>query len=208
MEEDLGSPVAKVKEESSSVLLTYFQGDINSMVDEHFSRALSKATKPKGEHSKMKRNRRYAQTNELGSSQWEAQSQTRFQPMFPPEHLRLGTSSESQSNHHMSPHLPANNAGPWSGDSRQGMSLALPPMMYPSAVSSDGLMVAQQQYSNSLLNLLHNDRPDTSAMMGPSSKQELMSGWTKYPGFGDQMACDINLNSGVQVIEKKDLYWY
>ncbi|XP_056098336.1 transcription cofactor vestigial-like protein 1 [Rhinichthys klamathensis goyatoka] len=208
MEEDLGSPVAKIKEESGSVLLTYFQGDINSMVDEHFSRALSKATKPKGEHSKMKRNLRSAQTNELGSNQWEAQSQTRFQPMFPPEHLRLRTSSESQSNHHMPPNLPANNAVLWSGDSRQGMSLALPPMMYPSAVSSDGLMVAEQQYSNSLLNLLHNDRPDMSTVMGPSSKQELMSGWTKYPGFGGQMACDLNLNSGVQVIEKKDLYWY
>lgn len=134
--------------------------------------------------------------DELGSNQWEAQSQTRFQPMFPPEHLRLGTSSESQSNHHMSPNLLANNAVLWSGDSRQGMSLALPPMMYPSAVSSDGLMVAEQQYSNSLLNLLHNDRPDMSTVMGPSSKQELMSGYTKYPGFGDQMPCDINLNSG------------
>jgi len=63
MEEDLGCPVAKIKEESGSVLLTYFQGDINSMVDEHFSRALSKATKPEGEHSKTKRNRRSAQTS-------------------------------------------------------------------------------------------------------------------------------------------------
>lgn len=48
MEEDLMNPVAKkTKEESGSVLLTYFQGDINSMVDEHFSRALSQAVKPK-----------------------------------------------------------------------------------------------------------------------------------------------------------------
>ncbi|XP_067312690.1 transcription cofactor vestigial-like protein 1 [Pseudorasbora parva] len=205
MEEALGSPVAKIKEESGSVLLTYFQGDINSMVDEHFSRALSKATKPKGEHSKIKRNCRSAQTNGLASNQWEAQSQTRFQPMFPPEHLRLGTSSESQSNHHMSTNFPANSAVLWSGDSRPGMSLALPPVMYPSA---DGLRVAEQQYSNSLLNLLHDDHPHTSAVMAHSSKQELMSGWTKYPGFGNQMTCDINLNAGVSVIEKKDLYWY
>lgn len=132
----------------------------------------------------------------LDSSQWEEQSHTKYQPMFPPEHLRLGTSSESHSSHHMSPNLPANSAVLWSGDSRQGTSLALPPMMYPSAVSSDGLMVAEQQYSNSLLNLLHNDRPDMSTVMVPSSKQELMSGWTKYPGFCDQMTCDINLNSG------------
>ncbi|XP_067229432.1 transcription cofactor vestigial-like protein 1 [Chanodichthys erythropterus] len=205
MEEDLGSPVAKIKEESGSVLFTYFQGDINSMVDEHFSRALSKATKPKGERSKIKRNHRSAQTNGFDSSQWEEQSQTKYQPMFSPEHLRLGTSSEFQSNHHVSP---ANSAVLWSGDSRQGTSFALPPMMYPSAVSSDGLMVAEQQYSNSLLNLLHNDHPDMSTVMVPSSKQELMSGWTKYPGFCNQMTSDINLNSGVQKIEKKDLYWY
>ncbi|XP_016101521.1 transcription cofactor vestigial-like protein 1 [Sinocyclocheilus grahami] len=197
MEEDLGNSVAKkTKEESSSVLLTYFKGDINSMVDEHFSRALSQAAKPKGERSKIKGNHKAAQTNGLGSSQWEAQSQTRFQPLFPPEHLREGTSSESQSNHHMPPDHPANSAALWSGDSRQGLSLALPPMMYPSAVSSDGLMVAEHQYSNSLLNLLHNDHPDMGTVVLPSSKQDLMSGWTKYPGFGNQMNCNINLNSG------------
>ncbi|XP_018922323.1 transcription cofactor vestigial-like protein 3 isoform X2 [Cyprinus carpio] len=204
MEEDLGNPVAKkTEEESSSVLLTYFKGDINSMVDEHFSRALSQAAKLKGERSEIKRN--YG----LGSSQWDAQSQTRFQHLFPPEHLREGTSRESQSNHHMPPNHPANSAALWSGDSRQGLSLALPPMMpYPSAVSSDGLMVAEHQYSNSLLNLLHNDHPDMGTVVLPSSKQDLMSGWTKYPGFGNQMNCNINLNSGVQGIEKRDLYWY
>lgn len=31
---------------SQSVVFTYFQGDINSMVDEHFSRALSNAKNP------------------------------------------------------------------------------------------------------------------------------------------------------------------
>ncbi|KAK2891191.1 hypothetical protein Q8A67_013834 [Cirrhinus molitorella] len=207
MEEDLGNPVAKkTKEESGSVLLTYFQGDINSMVDEHFSRALRQANKPKWECSKIKRNPKVAQTDGL-SSQWEAQSQTKFQPLLPPEHLRQGTSSESQPNHHMPANHPANSAIVWSGDCRQGLSLALPPMMYPSAVSSDGLMVAEHQYSNSLLNFLHNDHPEMGTVVLPSSKQDLMSGWTKYPGFGDQMT-DISLNSGVQVIEKKDLYWY
>lgn len=210
MEDDLGNPVAKkTEEESSCVLLTYFKGDINSMVDEHFSRALSQAAKPKGECSEIKRNRKFAQTNGLGSSQWEAQSQTRFQPLYPPEHLRLGASSESQSNHHMPSSHTANSAALWSGDSRQGLSLALPPMMpYTSAVSSDGLMVAEHQYSNSLLNMLHNDHPDMGTVVLSSSKQDLMSGWTKYPGFGNQMNCNINLNSGVQGIEKKDLYWY
>ncbi|XP_073677231.1 uncharacterized protein [Garra rufa] len=203
MEEDPKNPM-KTKEESGSVLVTYFQGDINSMVDEHFTRALSQANKPKGECSKIKRNPKVAQSN--GSRQWEAQAQTRFQPLLSPEHLRQGTSSESQTSYHMPANHPANGAIVWSGDSRQGLSLAFPPMMYPSAVSSDGLMVAEHRYSNSLLNFLHNDHPEMGTVVLPSSKQDIMSG-TKYPGFGDQMT-DISLNSGVQVIEKKDLYWY
>ncbi|XP_059372663.1 transcription cofactor vestigial-like protein 1 [Carassius carassius] len=206
MEEGLGNPVAKkTKGESGSVLLTYFQGDINSMVDEHFSRALSQANKPKEEGSKIKRNHNVAQTNGL-SSQWEAESHTRFQSLFPPEHLLQGTSRETQSHHHMPPNHPANSAILWSGDSRQGLSVVLPPMMYPSAVSSGGLMVAEHQYSNSMLNFLHNDHPDVGTVVRPSSKQNLTSGWTKNPGLGDQMT-DMNLNSGVQVTEKKDLFW-
>lgn len=68
MEEGLGHPVAKkTKEESGSVLLTYFQGDINSMVDEHFSRALSQANKPKEECSQIKRNHKVAQTSNCSS---------------------------------------------------------------------------------------------------------------------------------------------
>ncbi|XP_056328293.1 transcription cofactor vestigial-like protein 1 [Danio aesculapii] len=187
MEEDLMNPVAKkTKELSGSVLLTYFQGDINSMVDQHFSRALSQAVKPK---------EKSAQTN--GSSQWETHSQTRFQPMLPPEHLWLGTSSESHSNYHMSQNHPANSGILWPGDPRHGMGLALPPMMYPSVTCPDGLIAPEDQYSNSLLHLLHNDRPDT--------KQDLhMNGWTKYPGFCNQR----NLKPGMTVIEKKDFDWY
>uniref|UniRef100_A0A8B9H814 Uncharacterized protein n=1 Tax=Astyanax mexicanus TaxID=7994 RepID=A0A8B9H814_ASTMX len=57
------SPVAgKAEEQSGSLLYTYFQGDINSMVDAHFSRALSKATKPKAELIKIKKTRKTAKT--------------------------------------------------------------------------------------------------------------------------------------------------
>lgn len=55
MEERTDSPIAvKVEENSHSVVLTYFQGDINSMVDAHFSRALSKICKPTELSSKTK----------------------------------------------------------------------------------------------------------------------------------------------------------
>uniref|UniRef100_A0A3B4EA35 Uncharacterized protein n=1 Tax=Pygocentrus nattereri TaxID=42514 RepID=A0A3B4EA35_PYGNA len=52
----------KTKQQSETLLYTYFQGDINSKVDEHFSRALRKLTKPKGDNSKNKRTRRSAKT--------------------------------------------------------------------------------------------------------------------------------------------------
>uniref|UniRef100_A0A8C6KL87 Uncharacterized protein n=1 Tax=Nothobranchius furzeri TaxID=105023 RepID=A0A8C6KL87_NOTFU len=56
MEERTDSPIAvKVEGNSHSVILTYFQGDINSMVDAHFSRALSKACKPSEVTTKTKK---------------------------------------------------------------------------------------------------------------------------------------------------------
>ncbi|XP_052006260.1 transcription cofactor vestigial-like protein 1 [Xyrauchen texanus] len=168
MEEDIESPAAgKTEEQSGSVLLTYFQGDISSMVDEHFSRALSNTTKPKGECSKSKRNCKSAQTSRIGSSQWEAQSHTGIPSMSPPERLQLRTSNGPQSNTHLSLNHSANSGILWSGGSRQGMSLALPPMVYPSAVSTDGLMVAEHQYSHSLLNLLNNDHPTLAQWWPP-----------------------------------------
>ena len=42
-----GSPFSKMEENSQSVILTYFQGDIGSMVDAHFSRALARADRAK-----------------------------------------------------------------------------------------------------------------------------------------------------------------
>ncbi|OWK51970.1 Transcription cofactor vestigial-like protein 1 [Lonchura striata] len=44
----------KTEWESQSVVFTYFQGDINSMVDEHFSRALSNAKNPQDLSTKHK----------------------------------------------------------------------------------------------------------------------------------------------------------
>lgn len=59
MADSTGSPVAvKVEEHSQSVILTYFQGDIGSMVDAHFSRALSKNCKAKALAVKSKKSRK------------------------------------------------------------------------------------------------------------------------------------------------------
>ncbi|MGH0192811.1 UNVERIFIED_CONTAM: hypothetical protein FKN15_027820 [Acipenser sinensis] len=53
MEGKRGSPPMRIEQPADSegqshcVLFTYFQGDINSVVDEHFSRALNKTKKPR-----------------------------------------------------------------------------------------------------------------------------------------------------------------
>uniref|UniRef100_K7FTK0 Vestigial like family member 1 n=2 Tax=Pelodiscus sinensis TaxID=13735 RepID=K7FTK0_PELSI len=39
-------PPVKTEWGSQSVVFTYFQGDMNSVIDEHFSRALSNAKNP------------------------------------------------------------------------------------------------------------------------------------------------------------------
>ena len=59
MEDRTDSPIAvKVEEHSRCVILTYFQGDINSMVDAHFNRALSKVCKAKAPGGKTKKIRK------------------------------------------------------------------------------------------------------------------------------------------------------
>uniref|UniRef100_A0A3B1J5Q7 Si:dkeyp-11e3.1 n=1 Tax=Astyanax mexicanus TaxID=7994 RepID=A0A3B1J5Q7_ASTMX len=189
MEQEAESPVAgKAEEQSGSLLYTYFQGDINSMVDAHFSRALSKATKPK-------------------SSNWDVQSPPHFGHSYAPGRIHFGRREEPQTNPHLEPIPPAASSTVWPGGPRPGASLVLPPMVYPSAASAKGLVLPDQQYSSSLLNLLHSDRPDLGTVMVSASKQEFIPGWTRHPGFEDQMPPHHSLDS-MQMIDKKDLYWY
>lgn len=59
MEEKADDPIAvKVEEHSQCVILTYFQGDIGSMVDAHFSRALSKVCRAKAQALRTKKVRK------------------------------------------------------------------------------------------------------------------------------------------------------
>lgn len=65
MEDVNDSPRAvKVEEHSRCVILTYFQGDINAMVDAHFSRALSKVCKAKPPMGKTKKIRKMIKVGE------------------------------------------------------------------------------------------------------------------------------------------------
>lgn len=59
MEDRTDNPMAvKVEQHSQCVILTYFHGDINSMVDAHFTRALSKVCKAKAPAAKPKKIRK------------------------------------------------------------------------------------------------------------------------------------------------------
>lgn len=209
MEREAESPVAgKAEEQSGSLLYTYFQGDINSMVDEHFSRALSKATKPKAELIKIKKTRKTVKTEQPGSSNWDMQSPPHFGHAYAPGRIHFARREEPQTNPHLPPIPPAESSTIWPSGPPGSASLVLPPMVYPSAASAKGLVLPDQQYSSSsLLNLLH-DRPDLGTVMVSPSKQEFIQGWPRHPGFEDQMTPHHSLDSGMQMIDKKDLYWY
>lgn len=53
-----GTMAVKVEKHSQYIILTYFQGDTNSMVDAHFSRALGNICRDKGPVGKNKKTRK------------------------------------------------------------------------------------------------------------------------------------------------------
>ncbi|KAI1903093.1 hypothetical protein AGOR_G00023660 [Albula goreensis] len=232
MEEKPGSPVTlKGEEQSQSVLFTYFQGDINSVVDEHFSRALNKATKPKDLSTKSKGNRRNpkagekpplrltspfqgapGQTNNHEEEPSPAPGQWIFSAPSWPDPAFPSSSSGIQLSTVEDPHpsqgvITSPNSQPsslWSFGPRQS-SFGLP-AIYPQPMSAEGPVGSDRQFANSFLNLLHSDRPVGGSAMGSPSKQELTPPWSPASGFREPLGPGISLE-GVQMPEKKkDLY--
>ncbi|KAM9849895.1 transcription cofactor vestigial-like protein 1 [Aulostomus maculatus] len=192
MEDRTDNPIAvKVEGHSQCVILTYFQGDIGSMVDAHFTRALSSVCKAKaGPTMKTKRMRKTIKLEENIPCQGIA-AESYSESQVPP----LGG--------HCLTFSPADNPpGPWhSFIARTGESPALPSSAY--SLSQEGLSVTGQQYATSLLNLLHSDRSEMGHNMASSSKPELLPNWTVPPVFRDS----VDFEPG-QRADKKDLYWY
>ncbi|KAK1804056.1 hypothetical protein P4O66_020097, partial [Electrophorus voltai] len=203
MEQEPGSLVAgRAEEHSGSLLLTYFQGDINSMVDAHFSRALRNISKPKADAVKGKRNRKSGNSNPEPSLRgWEVISAPQGSAYFPGQHY-LSRHQEPQ----ISPRLPAippmESSAAWPIGPQQGT--CMPPVPYGSAPSVEGLAETGQPYGSSLLNLLHNDRPNINTVMVASSKQEFVPVWTRHMEFRDQMTPDHSCDYGTE-IHVKDL---
>ncbi|KAJ8347919.1 hypothetical protein SKAU_G00265080 [Synaphobranchus kaupii] len=214
MEEKPGSPVAvRAEEQSQSILFTYFQGDINSVVDEHFSRALNKANKPKDLSTKNKSSRRSPKTEGLtpAPAQWvfpgSAWSETDF-PSSSSGRIQLSATEDLHSPQGVIT-SPSSQPPPlWPFGPRPSTSFGLSGMVYPQPVPAEGPSGSERPYTSSFLNLLHSDRPVGGATMSSASKPELTQAWSPSSGFREPLGPGISLD-GIQVPEKKkDLYWY
>ncbi|XP_061581601.1 transcription cofactor vestigial-like protein 1 [Cololabis saira] len=193
MEERTDTPIAvKVEGHSRSVILTYFQGDINSMVDAHFTRALSKACKSKEPSVKTKKMYKTNKKDDTNTSQGGAAvSYPQSQVTSASGRMLTLTSADNSS----WPPLGA----------RAGEAPGLSSIMC--SLSSEGLSLTGQQYATSLLNLLHSDRVEMGPSMASSSKPDTHSRWTLQPAFRESVDPSLNFDPGRHV-DKKDLYWY
>lgn len=82
MEDRTDSPMAvKVERHSRCIILTYFHGDINSMVDAHFTRALSNVCKDRAPAAKTKKIRK---TIKLGKHRCILTTIRTIIPIHPP----------------------------------------------------------------------------------------------------------------------------
>lgn len=202
------SPIAvKVEEHSQCVILTYFQGDIGSMVDAHFTRALSKTCKAKAPAAKSKKIQKSVKMEQSDSCQWNpadpcSYSDVQVQPVA--GRLQLNTSKEP----HCSLTLNSADDSPASWHSLPARPVGgpgLPPITY--SLPHEGLSLTGQQYATSLLNLLHSDRTEMGPSMASSSKPELLPSWTMPQGFRDSVDPAVSFEPGRR-LNKKDLYWY
>ncbi|XP_028271766.1 transcription cofactor vestigial-like protein 1 isoform X2 [Parambassis ranga] len=196
MEDSTDNPIAvKVEGHSQSVILTYFTGDINSMVDAHFSRALRKVCKAKPPAAKTKKIRKSVKLEDSSSCRGSAAG-SYTEPQVPPVAGRL-LSEDAPGTWHS---FPARTGG-------EGP--AFPSITY--SLSPEGLSLTGQQYATSLLHLLHSDRSEMGSSVASSvastSKPELLSSWTVPQGFRESVDPAVSFEPGHR-LEKKDLYWY
>ncbi|XP_028838954.1 transcription cofactor vestigial-like protein 1 [Denticeps clupeoides] len=198
------------KDPPESVLFTYYQGDINSVVDEHFYRALNKASIPRDLSRKPGSPQELTAKAHGGpkvkqefptSSQWALPNpswpKTSFQPasvlsQFPPAEEPVASQGVI-----MSPSGLTTNF--WNYPSRQSNSFDHSPMLYSPAGAAEGP-------ADSFLNLLHMDRPLGAIATAPKSEGP---DWNSAPGFRDSVGNRISTDPGVQAQERsKNLHWY
>lgn len=194
MEEGAENPMAvKVEKHSQSIILTYFHGDTNSMVDAHFSRALGAVSRGKGP-AKTKKTRKTIKSGKESAPCWRP---TGLSALF--SHLTVSLSTEKPTHSqeftadgYPRPQLPPGGLLTLSPTdeapdtwppftARAGESAGLPSIAY--SLSPEGLSLTGQQYATSLLNLLHHEQADMGASLASSSKPELHHSWMVQPGL-------------------------
>ncbi|XP_067852819.1 transcription cofactor vestigial-like protein 3 [Heptranchias perlo] len=196
------------------MVFTYFKGDINSVVDEHFSRALRGTSSPIEICSKRKTKSSQPEKDEKQSTDgWNARAPLWSRPYQGPLSAasRDALTRPMATAHYRSetPHnLRPQPQDPWllPAVSSQGLSGTVYGQHIPEL---HRMMPANRQYS-SLLLPLQGARPPT----GPSQRQtvpktELTPIWAAAPPGLAEMGQSRNPERGFQHQEKrKDIYWY
>ncbi|KAK6480289.1 mRNAion cofactor vestigial-like protein 1 [Huso huso] len=214
-----GSVVMRIEQpadsegQSNCVLFTYFQGDINSVVDEHFSRALNKTRKPRDLSTRNKGWRAVSSTASAASAAnthgepsppvlWDLPGASWAGSQYPaPTSSRIHFSTSSGVLH-SSPSQPP---GPWPFPVRDSGSFGPPLGVYPHPVGQE------LPGTSSFLNLLHSERGTASTSLGAASEPEQPPSWAGHPParFREAAGTGLSLDSVIQAPEKKkDLYWY
>lgn len=205
MEDRAEGPMAvKVEKHSQYIILTYFHGDTNSMVDAHFSRALGDICRDKGPGGKAKKTRK---TVKLGK---KAGQRTGPVTLFGLLTVFLSTEKshlcqQSTVDDYHKPQLPPgslltlssvddspNSWHPFTA--RGGESVGLPSIAY--SLSPEGLSLTGQQYATSLLNLLHTEQADMGASLPSISKPELHPSWMVQPGLREPVDHTMAFKTG------------
>lgn len=185
-----GQMAVKVEKHSQYIILTYFHGDTNSMVDAHFSRALGDVCRDKGPGGKAKKTRKAVKLGKKARRRTGPVTLFRLLTVF----LSTEKSNLCQEStvDYPKPQLPPgslltlspmedspNSWHPFTA--REGDSVGLPSLAY--SLSQEGLSLTGQQYTTSLLNLLHTEQADMGASLPSSSKPELHPSWMMQPGL-------------------------
>uniref|UniRef100_A0A3Q4I2C1 Si:dkeyp-11e3.1 n=1 Tax=Neolamprologus brichardi TaxID=32507 RepID=A0A3Q4I2C1_NEOBR len=193
------SPIAvSVEEHSNFVILTYFQGDINSMVDAHFNRALKKDYSAKESAIKTKKHSKTIKLGESINLTLHGFTLTAVSQFY------LHSLTVSPASRLLTITAPNNTSSSWSTfPTRAGEGPGLSSIAY--SLSPDGLSLTGQQYASSLLNLLHSDRGE----MGPvasSSKPELLPSWTIPQGFRESVDPAVAFEPGNSAAVIQNVY--
>lgn len=182
----------KVEEHSQCVILTYFHGDIGTMVDSHFSRALNKPCKAKAPVVTLKKAHPPIKLEQTSACQESAAESFSQLPLPPGRHQVYGP--------------PDGPSRPWHPiNPRIGQSPALSAIAYN--LPPAGLSLTGQECATSLLNLLHSDRGEIGPSMAPGTKPDLLPNWMVPSGLTEAVDPAVGFDTG-RHLEKKDLYWY